>query len=273
MTYLRKISFIPISNHTAAAYRARLELGIADTYLHGPALPAQRRRVRVGADPGRRHRGRGRVAGDHAHRRRHRAAAQGRATRVGGDPRRADRAAEPHRSSTASLASSRRQPPGTSRCCSSTSTTSRPSTTASGTASATRSDGDVRAPARRGGRIPSWPLGGDEFIVVLRHRRVPMEDRRGGAGRGARPLEVEGAELFVRASIGSPSPTAGRHPPNCSAMPMPPCTRKARGRDRVEAFAPGTHETTVLAPANGERTSPGPGTRRDRSLISSRSWS
>ena len=57
-----------------------------------PALPAQRRRVRVGPHPRRRHRGRGRVAGDHPHRGRHRAAAHGRAAAVGGDPRRPDRA-------------------------------------------------------------------------------------------------------------------------------------------------------------------------------------
>ena len=62
-----------------------------------PALPAQRRRVRVGAHPRRRHRGRGRCTCNHPHRGRHRAAAHGRAAAVGGDARRPDRPAEPHR--------------------------------------------------------------------------------------------------------------------------------------------------------------------------------
>ena len=62
-----------------------------------PTLPAQRRRVRVGAHPCRADRGQRRGAGDHPHRGRDRAATHRRAAAVGGHPRRPDRPPQPHR--------------------------------------------------------------------------------------------------------------------------------------------------------------------------------
>ena len=102
-------------------------------------LPAQRRRVRVGAHPRRADRGQRRGLGDHPHRGRHRAAPHRRAAAVGGHPRRPDRPPQPHRAAGPRRRhAGRRGRRSTSRCCSSTSTTSRSSTTASATASATR---------------------------------------------------------------------------------------------------------------------------------------
>ena len=93
-------------------------------------------------------------------------------------------------------------------------------------------------------------FGGDEFIVVLRHAgRDPLavaEDLR-AAVRNA--VDVEGTELFVSTSIGvSVNDREGVTADDLLRDADAAMYRaKARGRDCVEAFAPGTHETTVLA--------------------------
>jgi diguanylate cyclase (GGDEF)-like protein/PAS domain S-box-containing protein len=93
-------------------------------------------------------------------------------------------------------------------------------------------------------------FGGDEFIVVLPDSsRDPMhvaEEIR-AAVRDA--VEVEGTELFISSSIGvsvndREGVTAADLLRDADAAMY---RAKARGRDCVEAFAPGTHETTVLA--------------------------
>ena len=63
------------------------------------------------------------------------------------------------------------------------------------------------------------------------------------------PVEVEGTELYVTASIGysvnsRPGTTAAELLRDADAAMY---RAKARGRDCVEAYAPGAHETTVLA--------------------------
>ncbi|MET0325235.1 MAG: EAL domain-containing protein [Ilumatobacteraceae bacterium] len=95
-------------------------------------------------------------------------------------------------------------------------------------------------------------FGGDEFIVVLRD---PDPDRDplavGEALRAAvrEAVEVEGTELFVSTSIGvSINDREGVSAADLLRDADAAMYRaKARGRDCVEAFAPGTHETTVLA--------------------------
>jgi diguanylate cyclase (GGDEF)-like protein len=95
-------------------------------------------------------------------------------------------------------------------------------------------------------------FGGDEFIVVLRD---PEPDRDplavGEAVRAAvrEAVEVEGTELFVSTSIGvSINDRDGVSAADLLRDADAAMYRaKARGRDCVEAFAPGTHETTVLA--------------------------
>ena len=93
-------------------------------------------------------------------------------------------------------------------------------------------------------------FGGDEFIVVLRHPdRDPLvvaEDVRAAVRRA---VVVEGTELFISSSIGvsvndREGVTAADLLRDADAAMY---RAKARGRDCVEAFAPGTHETTVLA--------------------------
>jgi diguanylate cyclase (GGDEF)-like protein/PAS domain S-box-containing protein len=94
-------------------------------------------------------------------------------------------------------------------------------------------------------------FGGDEFIVMLRDvsgsynpREVAEQLRR----EIALPLTVDGAELFVTASIGitvsdrEGSTTTEMLRDADAAM----YRAKARGRDCVEVFAPGSHDATVL---------------------------
>jgi len=93
-------------------------------------------------------------------------------------------------------------------------------------------------------------FGGDEFIVVL-HRGEPGPMEVAEAVRSAvrEAVEVEGTELFVSASIGvSVNDRGGVTAADLLRDADAAMYRaKARGRDCVEAFAPGTHETTVLA--------------------------
>ena len=200
----------PDDLRTAAAYRNRLELGIVDTYLldqrylrsDGEYIWA-RTRVAVTEDEG--------VALAITHiedvTEQLRTAEQ---LQLGGDPRRADRPAQPHRAARpASTPCSPAPRSAPSPCCSSTSTTSRWSTTASATASATSCSARCRERLRRRGRPARRLLGrfgGDEFIVVLRATTASRRSRgrRRGAARGDRrePVDVEGTELYVTASIG-----------------------------------------------------------------------
>lgn len=108
-------------------------------------------------------------------------------------------------------------------------------------------------------------FGGDEFIVVVRGLAGGDDDRVGHDvdDVGADPTEiaeqlrhaigeaviVQDTELFVTASIGfsvndQPGATAADLLRDADAAMY---RAKARGRDCVEAFAPGLHETTVLA--------------------------
>ena len=93
-------------------------------------------------------------------------------------------------------------------------------------------------------------FGGDEFIVVLRHpERDPMAVAEELRAAVRRAVVVEGTELFVSTSIGvsvndREGVTAADLLRDADAAMY---RAKARGRDCVEAFAPGTHETTVLA--------------------------
>ena len=108
-------------------------------------------------------------------------------------------------------------------------------------------------------------FGGDEFVIATR-RPVRRDDTPTGVGDDdrldshvemaervrhavGRPVVVEGTELFVSASVGF----TVNHELNASAADLlrdadaAMYRAKARGRNCVEAFAPGTHETTVLA--------------------------
>jgi diguanylate cyclase (GGDEF)-like protein len=93
-------------------------------------------------------------------------------------------------------------------------------------------------------------FGGDEFIVALTDLESPtiaveLAERLRHAV--SRPLQLASAEMFVTASIGivfsvEGSTTADLLRDADAAM----YRAKARGRDCVEVFAPGTHDTTVL---------------------------
>ena len=93
-------------------------------------------------------------------------------------------------------------------------------------------------------------FGGDEFIVVLRHPdRDPLVVAEEVRAAVRRAVVVEGTELFISSSIGvsvndRDGVTAADLLRDADAAMY---RAKARGRDCVEAFAPGTHETTVLA--------------------------
>jgi diguanylate cyclase (GGDEF)-like protein/PAS domain S-box-containing protein len=105
-------------------------------------------------------------------------------------------------------------------------------------------------------------FGGDEFIVVLT-AGAPGRDDTGGAtdvfdpglvaeelrARVREAVDIEGTELYVTASIGYSvnhrEATKGAELLRDADAAM--YRAKARGRDCVEAYAPGTHETTVLA--------------------------
>ena len=92
-------------------------------------------------------------------------------------------------------------------------------------------------------------FGGDEFIVVLTGGvdALAVAERVREAMREA--VVVDGTELFVAASIGvSVNDRAGVSAADLLRDADAAMYRaKARGRDCVEAFAPGSHETTVLA--------------------------
>jgi diguanylate cyclase (GGDEF)-like protein/PAS domain S-box-containing protein len=93
-------------------------------------------------------------------------------------------------------------------------------------------------------------FGGDEFIVVLRHsERDPMDVAEAVRAAARDAVEVEGTELYLSISIGvsvndREGVTAADLLRDADAAMY---RAKARGRDCVEAFAPGTRETTVLA--------------------------
>ena len=95
-------------------------------------------------------------------------------------------------------------------------------------------------------------FGGDEFIVMLDGLQLDVspadiaERLREAIGE---PLTIDGAELFVTGSIGitfadRAGVTADELLRDADAAMY---RAKARGRDCIEAFAPGAHETSVLA--------------------------
>jgi diguanylate cyclase (GGDEF)-like protein/PAS domain S-box-containing protein len=93
-------------------------------------------------------------------------------------------------------------------------------------------------------------FGGDEFIVVLRNsERDPMDVAEAVRAAARDAVEVEGTELYLSISIGvSVNDREGVSAADLLRDADAAMYRaKARGRDCVEAFAPGTHETTVLA--------------------------
>ena len=94
-------------------------------------------------------------------------------------------------------------------------------------------------------------FGGDEFIVMLRDVGAtisPVEIAERLRAEIAQPLTVDGAELYVTASIG----IAVADRPGVSTTDLlrdadaAMYRAKARGRDCVEVFSPGTHDATVL---------------------------
>jgi diguanylate cyclase (GGDEF)-like protein/PAS domain S-box-containing protein len=94
-------------------------------------------------------------------------------------------------------------------------------------------------------------FGGDEFIVMLRDvsgSYEPMEVAERLRAEIARPLIIDGGELFVTASIGitvsdREGVTTGEMLRDADAAMY---RAKARGRDCVEMYAPGSHDATVL---------------------------
>jgi diguanylate cyclase (GGDEF)-like protein/PAS domain S-box-containing protein len=94
-------------------------------------------------------------------------------------------------------------------------------------------------------------FGGDEFIVMLRDIGAtvsPVEIAERLRAEIAQPLVVDGAELFVTASIGIA--VADRLGVTTTELlrdaDAAMYRAKARGRDCVEVFSPGTHDATVL---------------------------
>ncbi len=94
-------------------------------------------------------------------------------------------------------------------------------------------------------------FGGDEFIVMLRDVGAtvsPVEIAERLRAEIAHPLVVDGAELFVTASIGIA--VADRVGVTTTELVRDADAAmyraKARGRDCVEVFSPGTHDATVL---------------------------
>ncbi len=94
-------------------------------------------------------------------------------------------------------------------------------------------------------------FGGDEFIVMLCDIGAtvsPVEIAERLRAEIAQPMLVDGAELFVTASIG----IAIADRPGVSTTELlrdadaAMYRAKARGRDCVEVFSPGTHDATVL---------------------------
>ena len=94
-------------------------------------------------------------------------------------------------------------------------------------------------------------FGGDEFIVMLRDIGAtvsPVEIAERLRAEIAQPLVVDGAELFVTASIGiAVADRVGVTTTDLLRDADAAMYRaKARGRDCVEVFSPGTHDATVL---------------------------
>ncbi|MEP7045296.1 MAG: EAL domain-containing protein [Ilumatobacteraceae bacterium] len=94
-------------------------------------------------------------------------------------------------------------------------------------------------------------FGGDEFIVMLCDIGAtvsPVEIAERLRAEIAQPLVVDGAELFVTASIGiAVADRAGVSTTELLRDADAAMYRaKARGRDCVEVFSPGTHDATVL---------------------------
>jgi len=92
-------------------------------------------------------------------------------------------------------------------------------------------------------------FGGDEFIVVLRGSEDALRTAERVRESVREAVVVDGTELFVAASIGvsvndREGVTAADLLRDADAAMY---RAKARGRDCIEAFAPGSHETTVLA--------------------------
>ena len=94
-------------------------------------------------------------------------------------------------------------------------------------------------------------FGGDEFIVMLRDvngNYDPFEVAERLREEIAKPVLVDGAELFVTASIGitisdRDGVTTGDMLRDADAAMY---RAKARGRDCVEVFSPGSHDASVL---------------------------
>ncbi len=93
-------------------------------------------------------------------------------------------------------------------------------------------------------------FGGDEFIVALTDLGTPMtaiELAERLRLEIARPLQIGSAELFVTASIGIVFSVDGSFTADLLRDADGAMYRaKARGRDCVEVYAPGTHDSTVL---------------------------
>ena len=94
-------------------------------------------------------------------------------------------------------------------------------------------------------------FGGDEFIVMLRDVGAtvsPVEIAERLRTEIAQPLMIDGAELYVTASIGIA--VADRLGVSTTELlrdaDAAMYRAKARGRDCVEVFSPGTHDATVL---------------------------
>ena len=94
-------------------------------------------------------------------------------------------------------------------------------------------------------------FGGDEFIVMLRDvsgSYDPFDVAERLRAEIAKPVLVDGAELFVTASIGIT--ISDREGITTSEMlrdaDAAMYRAKARGRDCVEVFSPGSHDATVL---------------------------
>ncbi len=94
-------------------------------------------------------------------------------------------------------------------------------------------------------------FGGDEFIVMLRDvsgSYNPFDVAEQLRAEIAQPLVIDGAELFVTASIGIT--ISDREGVTTTEMlrdaDAAMYRAKARGRDCVEIFAPGSHDATVL---------------------------
>ncbi|HRE01469.1 MAG TPA: GGDEF and EAL domain-containing protein, partial [Ilumatobacteraceae bacterium] len=95
-------------------------------------------------------------------------------------------------------------------------------------------------------------FGGDEFMMMVDRASIPdgiesLAERVRAAI--AQPLIVDGAELFVTGSIGMASADRlGLHADELLRDADAAMYRaKTNGRDRVESFAPGEHEVSVIA--------------------------